>query len=193
MHDAIKRFEIEILLKAGLPRGRVAEIAGVSLRTVHRVRAEVEAHSAEAAASAEPTVQAAASPSKGGLGRPSKVAAYRDLVAAVLEAEPRQRRAGPTVNQLVQRGFVELGGQGPARSRRLGAGQHLLHAALRQPAAAGDLPLGAARLVAPPQDFLYVMHRDTIPRHSNLLSGKKVAEPGDVATLHAPAVPARTT
>ena len=32
MHDATKRFEIETLLKAGLPKARVAEIAGVSVR-----------------------------------------------------------------------------------------------------------------------------------------------------------------
>ena len=50
VHDATKRFEIEVLLKAGLPKGRVAEIAGVTLRTVHRVRAEVETRSAEPAA-----------------------------------------------------------------------------------------------------------------------------------------------
>ena len=47
MHDATKRFEIETLLKAGLPKARVVEIAGVSVRTVHRVRAETEARSAE--------------------------------------------------------------------------------------------------------------------------------------------------
>ena len=32
VYDATRRFEIEILLKAGLPKSRVAEIAGVSLR-----------------------------------------------------------------------------------------------------------------------------------------------------------------
>ena len=37
MHNAIKRFEVEILLKVGLPKRRVAEIAGVSLGAVHRV------------------------------------------------------------------------------------------------------------------------------------------------------------
>ena len=47
MHDATKRFEIETLLKAGLPTARVAESAWVSVRTVHRVRAETEARSAE--------------------------------------------------------------------------------------------------------------------------------------------------
>ena len=90
MHDATKRFEIEILLKAGLPKGRVAEIAGVSLRTVHRVRAEVEARSAEAAATAGRASQEAAAEREaaGGPGQPSKIAAYRDLVASILEAEP---------------------------------------------------------------------------------------------------------
>ena len=40
LHDATKRFEIETLLKAGLPKTRVAEIAEVSLRAVHLVRTE---------------------------------------------------------------------------------------------------------------------------------------------------------
>ena len=43
MLDATKRFEIEVLIKAGLPKARVAEIAEVSVRTVHRVRAEAAA------------------------------------------------------------------------------------------------------------------------------------------------------
>ena len=94
VHDATKRFEIEILLKAGLPRGRVAELAGVSLRTVHRIRAEVEARSASSEATAgTPSPEAAAervsaSPPRGGPGRPSRSAAYREFVAAILEAEP---------------------------------------------------------------------------------------------------------
>ena len=46
MHIATKRFEIETLLKAGLPKTRAAEMAEVSLRTVHRARAETEERSA---------------------------------------------------------------------------------------------------------------------------------------------------
>ena len=107
-------------------------------------------------------------------------------------AQPRRRRHRPTVNQLLQRALVELGGQRPAQPRLPGARQHLLHPALRHPAAAGDLPLRAARLVAQPQYFLDVLHRDSFPRHRNLLSRKKVALPGDAATLHDPAVPNRT-
>ena len=42
MHNAAKRCELETLPKAGLPKARVAEIAAVSLRTVHRARAETE-------------------------------------------------------------------------------------------------------------------------------------------------------
>ena len=45
MHDATNRSEIETLLKAGLLKARVAEIAEVSVRTVHRLRAETEARS----------------------------------------------------------------------------------------------------------------------------------------------------
>ena len=59
----------------------------------------------------------------------------------------------------------------------------LLHTALRHPAAAGDLPLRAARLVAQPQYFLDGLHRDPFPRHRNLLSRTKVAVPADAATL----------
>ena len=40
-HDAIKRFEIEILLNGGGPNGRVAEIADESPRMVHRIRVAV--------------------------------------------------------------------------------------------------------------------------------------------------------
>ena len=57
MHDATKCFDIETLLKAGLPKTRVAEIAGVSVWTVHRVRAETESRLDEtdkAASEADP-------------------------------------------------------------------------------------------------------------------------------------------
>ena len=89
MHDATKRFEIETLLKAGLAKARVAEIAGVSLRTVHRVRAEVEARSTETEGT-DPGAGAEAPPrpADGGPGRPSKTADYRELVASILEAQP---------------------------------------------------------------------------------------------------------
>ena len=94
MHDATKRFEIETLLKAGLAKAGVAEIAGVSLRTVHRVRADVEARSAETegtdteAGTEAPPRPAEARPPGGGPGRPSKTADYRELVASILEAQP---------------------------------------------------------------------------------------------------------
>ena len=79
VHDATKRFEIETLLKAGLAKARVAEITGVSLRTVHRVRAEVEAFSAETegtdteAGTEAPPRPAEARPPDGGPGRPNKI------------------------------------------------------------------------------------------------------------------------
>ena len=94
MHDATKRFEIETLLKADLPKARVAEIAGVSVRTVHRVRAETETRSAAAArtdaevGTQEPPSPAQAHPPGSGPGRPSKTADYRELVASMLEAQP---------------------------------------------------------------------------------------------------------
>ena len=93
MLDATKRYEVEILIKAGLPKARVAEIAEVSVRTVHRIRAEAEASCAAADASsavaaAEASDQAEAGPPAGGPGRPSKTAAYRELVASILQAQP---------------------------------------------------------------------------------------------------------
>jgi len=92
--DATKRFEIEVLIKAGLPKARVAEIAEVSVRTVHRVRAEAEARGAVADARGAVTVpeaspgQAEAGTPGGGPGRPSKTADYRELVASILQAQP---------------------------------------------------------------------------------------------------------
>ena len=83
MHDATKRFEIETLLKAGLAKARVAEIAGVSVRTVHRARAAAVARwtapeGTDTEASAEaPASPSAARPSRGGPGRPSKTGDYR--------------------------------------------------------------------------------------------------------------------
>ena len=104
VHDATKRFEIETLLKAGLAKARVAEIAGVSLRTVHRVRAEIEARSAETegtdteAGTEAPPRPAEARPPDGGPGRPSKTADYRELVASILEAQP-----GPKTLEVLRR------------------------------------------------------------------------------------------
>ena len=84
MHDATKRFEIETLLKAGLPKARVAENAEVSLRTVHRVRAEVKARSAETEGThTEAGTEVPRRPPDGGPGRPSKTADYRQLVASI--------------------------------------------------------------------------------------------------------------
>ena len=59
----------------------MTEIAGVSLRTVHRVRAEVEA-------------------------RPAEAAAYRDLGASILEAEPGLK----TLEVLRRLRLVDYGG-----------------------------------------------------------------------------------
>lgn len=94
MHDATKRFEIQILLKAGIPKARVAEIAGVSERTVHRIRAEIPTRSSESQGTGVTTV-VQVSHGQGGTGslerrpgRPSKTADFRDLVASILEAQP---------------------------------------------------------------------------------------------------------
>ena len=47
MHNATKRPEFEIPMKPGLPKGRVAETAGVSVWTVHRIWAVTETRSTE--------------------------------------------------------------------------------------------------------------------------------------------------
>lgn len=74
----LKRHEIKVLLKAGHTRARVAELAGVSLRSVNRIAREGEvAH-----------VDDAAERRQRAIGRPSVVQGFRKLVVEQLKEEP---------------------------------------------------------------------------------------------------------
>ena len=76
MYDAMKRLEIQVLNKAGLSNAEVAGVADVCSRTVQRI-----AHEA-------PIKDHAPSPAERGVGRPSKVEAFRSLVEGILKNEP---------------------------------------------------------------------------------------------------------
>lgn len=75
MYGAMKRHEIQIRRKAGQTHRQIAREASVSLRTSKRVLKE-------------PDVTSGSRPTTRRPGRPSKVAAHRAFVAALLSAEP---------------------------------------------------------------------------------------------------------
>src|SRR5262245_46256304 len=92
MYDAMKRHEVQTLKKAGLSDQRAAAVAAVSERTVRRVKGEPPARLEEESGATR-------------VGRPSKVEAFRELVAGILQKEPdlltvevlhRARQAGYT-------------------------------------------------------------------------------------------------
>jgi transposase len=74
----MKRYEIQVLLKAGLPQAEVARLAGVSLRTVRRVQDEPAVVGVEDEAERE----------RRGVGRPAKAEPFRKLVGELLGEEP---------------------------------------------------------------------------------------------------------
>jgi len=78
MHGMMKRHEIQVLLKAGLPQAEVARLAGVSLRTVQRIQNEPAIASVDDEAEREQRQ----------IGRPSKAEPFRKLVLALLGEDP---------------------------------------------------------------------------------------------------------
>lgn len=78
MVPMMKRFEIQILRKAGHPQIEVAQLTGVSLDTVRRVEREV----------AVTVIDDATARGVRRIGRPSKVEPYRDFVRQLVETEP---------------------------------------------------------------------------------------------------------
>jgi transposase len=78
MIDMMKRYEIQVLRRAGHSQGEVAELAGVSRRTVQRVDAEAPVGSFDTAAEQ----------AQRGVGRPSKAEIFRSLLVAELTREP---------------------------------------------------------------------------------------------------------
>ncbi len=77
MLDMMKRHEIQVLRNAGHSQAEVAELAGVSERTVRRVEGEPPV-----------TEFKRNTGEKRGIGRPSKAAAFRGLVTKILAEEP---------------------------------------------------------------------------------------------------------
>lgn len=78
MYGAMKRHEIQVLRRAGVPIRKIAELAGVSRSTIKRIVRE-------------PTIEAVDDgrlAAKHGVGRPSKTEEYRDFVSDLLEEEP---------------------------------------------------------------------------------------------------------
>jgi len=78
MHGMMKRHEIQVLLKAGLPQAEVAQIAGVSLRSVQRIQCEP----------AVAGVDDMAERGRRRIGRPSKAEPFRKRVEELLAEEP---------------------------------------------------------------------------------------------------------
>jgi transposase len=74
----MKRHEIQVLLKAGLPQAEVARLAGVSLRTVQRIQIEPVIASVDDEAERE----------RRPIGRPSKAEPFRKFVLELLSEDP---------------------------------------------------------------------------------------------------------
>ena len=96
MYGDEKRRDILLLLAAAVPQERIAELTGVSVRTIRRIAREpVEP------AAPRPRAQ----PRRSGPGRPSVVAPYRDAVAEMLAAEPRLKSL-EVLRRLRERGYA---------------------------------------------------------------------------------------
>ena len=76
-----KREDVLLLLAASVPRGRIAKLAGISLRTILRI-------AREPAEPAKP--HSGAKLRRSGPGRPSVVGPYRQVVADMLAPELEQ-------------------------------------------------------------------------------------------------------
>ena len=95
MYGVMKRHEIHVLLKAGLPQAEVAKVAQVSVRTVQRL-------------TLEPSVEVREDPvasQRRGIGRPSKVEPYRGWVVELLEQEP-ELLSLEVLRRMRQRGYT---------------------------------------------------------------------------------------
>lgn len=81
MHTMLKRHEIQVLRRAGLSLSEICKLTGVSERTIRRIMAEPPVDEIDDGACRRAR----------GIGRPSKVEAYRPLVTKLLQAEPELR------------------------------------------------------------------------------------------------------
>ena len=78
MHGMLKRHEVQVLLKAGHTQEEVASFSGISVRAVRRIgREAIVTHVDD---SQERSVR--------GIGRPSKVEEFRELIEGILKDEP---------------------------------------------------------------------------------------------------------
>ena len=99
MFGEAKRRNAQLLLAAGVPQERIAELTGVSVRTIRRIGREPSAPGLPAADRA-----AAGQPQRSGPGRPSAVEPFREAVAAMLQEEPRLKSL-EVLRQLRERGL----------------------------------------------------------------------------------------
>jgi hypothetical protein len=81
MIDMLKRHEIQVLRRAGHSQFEVADLAGVSRRTVQRVDVEAAVTDIDTARARETR----------GIGRPPKAEPFRTTVAEILAGEPELR------------------------------------------------------------------------------------------------------
>ncbi len=96
MYAETKRNEVRLLLAAGVLQERIAELTGVSVRTISRIAREGSDPAATSAAGV---------PKRARPGRPSGVARYRDAVAEMLRAEPKLKSVD-VVRRLRERGYT---------------------------------------------------------------------------------------
>jgi transposase len=81
MIEMLKRHEVQVLRRAGHTWKEIAALSGVSVRTVRRIAAQA----------AITTIDNAAERARRQVGRPSKAATYRDMLAQALTEEPTLR------------------------------------------------------------------------------------------------------
>ena len=91
MYAQSKRSDVQLLLAAGVVQARIAELTGVSVRTVSRIGRE---------GSGAEEVSKRARP-----GRPSTVEQYRDVVASMLRDEPGLKSV-EVLRRLRERGYT---------------------------------------------------------------------------------------
>ena len=103
MYTDAKRRDIQLLLAAGVPQERIADLTGASVRTIRRIGrepADTGERAAKPQAAAPPGQPRRASP-----GRPSLVEPYRDAVLAMLAETPKLKSL-EVLRRLRERGYA---------------------------------------------------------------------------------------
>ena len=100
MYTDAKRRDVHLLLSAGVPRKRIAEVTGVSIRTIRRMARDP----AGVAEDAGGQVASTPKPGRSGPGRPSVVDEHRDLVAELLTETPKMKSL-EVLRRLRERGY----------------------------------------------------------------------------------------